>query len=144
MSLDQNLKISKSIEINANNTSIWNALTNPEIIKQYLFGTETISDWKKNSEIIFQGEYDGKKYRDRGVILEIEENKYLEYSYWTGFSGLEEKEGNYSFITYKIEENNSTSLLTLTQKGFINDEMKSHSEKSWEMILEKIKEFSEA
>ncbi len=35
-------------------------MTNPEKIKIYLFGTETGTDWKIGSSIIFKGEYDGQ------------------------------------------------------------------------------------
>jgi hypothetical protein len=31
-------------------------MTNPEIIKQYMFGTNVISDWKEGSPIVWKGE----------------------------------------------------------------------------------------
>ena len=55
------LIVSESIEIHEAPSKVWDALTNPEIIKKYLFGTETITDWKVGSEIIFQGEYGENK-----------------------------------------------------------------------------------
>ncbi|HEY5584194.1 MAG TPA: SRPBCC domain-containing protein [Ruminiclostridium sp.] len=58
----------KSIEINAEPSRVWDVLTDPKIISEYLYGTETITDWKVESEIIFQGEFKGQKYRDMGVI----------------------------------------------------------------------------
>ena len=40
--------ISRSrITINAPAGKVWQALTDPAQIKQYLFGTNTVSDWKK-------------------------------------------------------------------------------------------------
>ena len=92
--MNHNLIVSKSVDINAEPSTVWNALTNPDIIKEYLFGTETITDWKVGSEIIFQGEYKGHKYKDRGVVRENSLNKLLSYSYWSGFSGLEDKPEN--------------------------------------------------
>ena len=67
------------------------------------FGTETITDWKIGNPIIFQGEYDGHKYKDKGNVLENIENETLKYDYWSGFSGLEDIPDNYSIITYHIE-----------------------------------------
>lgn len=75
----------------------------PEKIKVYLFGTETITDWKIGSPIIFQGEYDGHKYKDKGNVLENVKNETLKYDYWSKFSGLEDKPDNYSIVTYHIE-----------------------------------------
>ena len=70
-------KVLKTIEINADKSKVLDALINPEIIKQYFFGTEVVSDWEVDSEIIFQGEYQGMKYRDKGNILKIESEKIL-------------------------------------------------------------------
>ena len=41
--MDLNLKVSANIEINTPTNKIWDVLTNPEKIKIYLFGTETIT-----------------------------------------------------------------------------------------------------
>lgn len=100
------LIVSESVDVNALPAKVWDALTNPEIIKKYLFGTETLTDWKVGSEIIFQGEYGEKKehtYRDKGVIMQNVPNKLLSYSYWSGFSGLEDSPQNYSLITYNLK-----------------------------------------
>jgi hypothetical protein len=39
------------------------------IIKEYLFGTNTITDWKVGSTVSFQGEFDGHSYHDKGVVF---------------------------------------------------------------------------
>ena len=134
------LTVSKSVEINAEPARVWNALTNPEIIKEYLFGTETITDWKVGSEIIFQGEYEGQKYLDKGIIKEIILNKALSYSYWSGFSGLEDKPENYSLITYTLEgSGNKKTKFTWTQKGYANEQSYEHSKNGMEEFLASIK-----
>jgi len=137
------LAVKKSIEINTDTSQVWDALTNPEKIKQYLFGTETISDWKVGSPIIFQGEYQGQKYKDKGNILDIKEGQLLQYAYWSGFSGLEDKEENYSKVTYKIDRKERHTILTLTQEGFASEQAREHSENNWGMVLDKIKEIIE-
>jgi len=38
--------------INASADKVWNALTDPALIKKYMFGTTVISDWKEGSKII--------------------------------------------------------------------------------------------
>ena len=138
------LIVSKSIDINANLSKVWIGLTRPEIIKEYLFGTETVTDWKVGSEIIFQGEYQGHKYRDKGVIKEFTINKQLSYSYWSGFSGTEDKPENYSLVTYTLTAaDNKTTKLTWTQKGFANEEGYKHSESGMDDFMKKVKEVIE-
>jgi uncharacterized protein YndB with AHSA1/START domain len=138
----QDLIVSQSIEINAASPKVWEALTNPEIIKEYLFGTETITDWKVGSEIIFQGVYGENKeysYRDRGVIREFVPHQSISYTYWSGFSGLEDKPENYSLVTYTLAANNGTTTFTWTQKGFATEEGYHHSLTGMKEFLEKIK-----
>jgi len=119
-------------------------LTNPEIIKEYLFGTETVSDWEVGSEVIFQGEYDGKYYRDGGIIRESVPEKVLTYTYWSGFSGLEDIPENYSLITCTLESNdNKKTKFTWSQKGFADEEKHKQAESRMQEFLEKIKEVIE-
>jgi len=141
--MNRELSIHKSIKFNAEKSKVWNALVNPIIIKEYLFGTEVISDWEEGSSMIFQGEWEGQKYKDKGNILAIEPEKSFQYNYWSRFSGLEDREENYSLISYQIEEEDGQTILTLTQQGFANEQAKEHSDASWSMILEKMKELIE-
>jgi uncharacterized protein YndB with AHSA1/START domain len=140
----QDLVVSKSVVINASAAKVWEVLTTPEIIKEYLFGTETITDWKPGSEVIFQGEYQGHKYRDKGLVVQNVLNSILSYRYWSGFSGLEDKPENYSLVTYTLagEGNNSTKL-TWTQQGFANEEGHKHSESGMDAFLQSIKQIVE-
>jgi uncharacterized protein YndB with AHSA1/START domain len=72
-----------SISINAPAGKVWDALTNPEVIKQYMFGTDVISDWKEGSPIAWKGEWQEKKYEDKGTILKIERERVLQYSHFS-------------------------------------------------------------
>ncbi len=134
------LKVSGTIEINAEPARVWEALTNPEIIKEYLYGTETVTDWKTGSEIIFQGEYQGQKYRDKGIVKEIVPRKTLSYTYWSGFTGLEDKPENYSLITYNlVNKGGGKTDFTWTQEGFADEQGYQHSKNGTAEILKKIK-----
>lgn len=141
--MNKELTVTQSIEINAEKAKVWNALTNPEKIKIYLFGTETLTDWKAGSEIIFQGEYQGHQYSDKGTILDIKTDELIQYSYWSGFTGLEDKPENYSLVTYKLEHINGKTLLTLKQTGFANEEAQKHSQTNWANVLQQIKQMTE-
>ena len=44
-----------AITINAPASKVWDALTNPDLIKQYLFGTEVTTDWQVGSPITYRG-----------------------------------------------------------------------------------------
>ena len=138
--MNKNLSVEKHIEIDGTAANLWDALTNPEKIKVYLFGTETTTDWKEGSSIIFQGEYDGHQYKDKGNVLENIPNQCLKYSYWSGFSGLEDTPENYATVTYQIEElAHNRVKFTWTQVGFATEEGQQHSENGLYGMLEQIK-----
>jgi uncharacterized protein YndB with AHSA1/START domain len=140
----KDLVVSTSVDVKAEPAKVWKVLTTPDIIKEYLHGTETVTDWNPGSEIIFQGEYDGHKYRDKGVIQENVKHELISYSYWSGFSGLEDKPENYSLVTYRLQPVNADKTrFTWEQKGFANEDGYNHSLKGMPAFLEKIKEIAE-
>ena len=138
--MNHDLIVSQSVDIKAPAAKVWEALTKPEIIKEYLFGTETVTDWKAGSPVIFQGEYQGQKYKDKGIVRENIPGKKLSYSYWSGFTGLEDKPENYSLVTYTLEAK-SPALTTFTwsQKGFASEAGYKHSLEGMTAFLEQIK-----
>jgi len=136
--------VKKSIEINADKAKVWDALVNPEKIKLYLFGTETISDWKVGSPIIFQGVWEGVTYKDKGTILEFIPEQKLKYDYWSSFSKLEDVLENYQQITFDLINQNGKTILTLTQENVPNQAAKEHSEANWGMVLNQLKQIVES
>lgn len=134
----------KTISIAADAQHVWNALTDKETIKKYFFGTEAVSDWKPGSTLVFQGEWEGKSYQDKGNILAADPRKLLQYNYWSGFSGLEDREENYSLVTYRLEPRGNQTTLSLTQQGFASEEAKAHADTGWEMVLENLKKLLES
>lgn len=138
------LTVSTSIEINAPIEHVWKTMTDPELIKLYLFGTETITDWKVGSNIIFQGEYNGTSYKDKGIVKENIAREKLSYRYWSAFTGLEDVPENYSLVTYLLEKlNDEKTQLTWEQTGFANNEGYQHSKNGMGDFMKKIKEVAE-
>ena len=144
MNMDKSLVATKSIQINSSPERIWIVLTDPERIKVYLFGTEVKTDWKVGSTIGFSGEYDGHKYEDKGNVLEVRPNELLNYNYWSGFSGLEDKPENYALVSYRIKKlGDGQCEFTWYQQGFSSEEGKCHTENGLQTMLMQIKQLAE-
>ena len=119
---------------------VWKGLTDPAIVKQYFFGTNLISDFKKGSRITFSGEWEGKAYADGGVILEIEPPKLLKYTYWSSMSGTEDKPENYHNVTYELHEKAGVTELVIIQEGVKNQQALEHSEQNWQTVFDGLKD----
>jgi uncharacterized protein YndB with AHSA1/START domain len=141
--MEKEFVLNKSILINAEPSKVWEALTNPELIKQYFFGTECISEWKKGSKILFKGTWEGKPYEDKGNILNIENEKLIHYNYWSSFSGTEDLPENYSEIKYELVVEGNGTIFTVKQGGFKTQEAHDHSQKNWGLIMDGLKKLIE-
>ena len=142
--MNHDLEVSQSVDVNAPLAKVWDALINPDLIKEYLYGTETVTNWKVGSELVFQGEWEGHKYKDRGVIKEFVPLKKISYSYWSGFTGLEDKPENYSTVTYLLEQKDpNTVTFTWIQKGFKDETGYDHSKNGMPAFLEGVKKVME-
>ena len=62
--------------IDASADKVWDAFTNPETIKKYMFGTTVSSDWENGSDITWKGEWKGKAYEDKGEIIQMDPKTY--------------------------------------------------------------------
>jgi len=141
--MKSNIKAQVSINIHATISTVWDALTDPAIIKKYLFGTNTITDWKVGSPIKFKGEWEGKSYEDKGTILDIKKNKLIKYSYWSSMSGIEDKPENYVIVSYQLSGEGDNVNLTVLQENIPDEKTKAHSEENWHKVLNGLKKVVE-
>jgi Uncharacterized conserved protein len=133
-----------SISVDASPAQVWKALTTPRLIKKYLFGTDVSSDWKEGSTIAYTGEYEGKKYHDKGIIKKIEPGKVLQSTYWSSMSGKADMPENYNLVTYKMIKKDNKTVITVSQDNISTEKEKEHSTENWKMVLNKLKEVVES
>lgn len=113
MKVKTNLSTRSSVIINAKASAIWDALTNPDKIKHYLFGSNVHTDWKVGSPIVFTRDRihpsapaSEQPIVDKGQLLEVEKEKLLKFSFYSSMEGYDDLPENYSTVTYEIEQKN--------------------------------------
>ena len=142
--MKQTITAETSIEIDASPSEVWNAITTPATIKKYLMGTTISTDWKEGSAITYEGEYNGKKYKDKGVIKKIVPEKIFRSTYWSSMGGKEDRPENYNTVTYKLDDNpDGTTIVKITQDNILSDKEQEHAVSNWKMVLQKLKEVVE-
>ena len=62
-----------TVTINAPAARVWESLTDPDLIRQYLFGADVITDWKVGSPILYKGTYMGP-FEARRYASGLEQN----------------------------------------------------------------------
>ena len=141
--MDESLVSRASITINQPASKVWEALTTPEIIKKYLFGTNVETDWKEGSPITYEGEWEGKEYEDKGTILKVIPEKRLETTYWSSIAGLEDKPENYKKVVHELDSNGDSTTVTIIQDNNKDNEEKIHTEQNWNTVLTSLKKVLE-
>jgi uncharacterized protein YndB with AHSA1/START domain len=141
--MNKGLIAKASIDIQAPVTKVWDALITPETIRQYMFGTEVVSQWKKGSSITWKGVWKGKPYQDKGTILEIEPPKLLRYTHFSPLSGDADIPENYHTLTYELMDKGSYIHISLSQDNNANEKAKEHSLQMWQALLAELKKVLE-
>jgi uncharacterized protein YndB with AHSA1/START domain len=132
-----------SVDIGAPLSSVWDAITKPEIVKQYFFGTHLVTDWKVGSPLFFRGEWEGKSYEDRGTVLSFKPMDSLSFNYWSAFSGSEDRPETRQIIRYQLEPTLDGVRLTIHQSNVDTQKRADHSADNWRSVLQALKQLLE-
>jgi uncharacterized protein YndB with AHSA1/START domain len=138
-----NLIAKSSIIIQAPSAKIWSALVTPEAIKQYMFGTNVVADWKVGSQIVWKGEWKGKAYEDKGVILQLKPGRMIQYTHFSPLSGLPDTPDSYHTVTVELSAEGTATRVSLSQDNNPTEQARAHSEENWGMMLAGLKKFVE-
>lgn len=146
------LIVKNSIIINSDVLKVWDALTNPEQTKKYMFGCEAVSDWKAGNPLLWKGSYEGKEMVFvKGIILAIQPNSFLKYTVIDPNSSMPDIPENYLNVTYELSGENGQTALIVLQDGFENaaDGEKRYKDvynngEGWNPVLIEIKKLVES
>jgi uncharacterized protein YndB with AHSA1/START domain len=133
--MDKKLIAKASVSIDAATEKVWDALVNPEAIRQYMFGTEVITDWRTGSPIVWRGKWGGKQYEDKGVVLRFEPGRAIQYSHFSPFTGCPDIPENYHTVTVELSGEGDQTRISLTQDNNASEPARAHSEENWKGML---------
>ncbi len=132
-----------SVAIDVPISKVWNALVDPEAIKRYMFGATVVSDWREGSSIVWKGEWQGRPYQDKGVILRFKPDRILEYTHFSPQSGVPDTPENYHTVTCELSTEGNKTRIVLTQDNSPTEQAREHSERNWNAMLADLKKFLE-
>ena len=141
---------SASVVVDAPRQRVWEALTDPELVRQYFMGAEVITDWQVGHPIAFKGTWKDKPFEDKGEILSFDPQEEMSYSHWSPLSGAEDSPENYHVVHIELDDSDDGTRVTLEQSNLngkvteADRKSRDDYEKNWQGTLDGLKKVAEA
>ena len=104
------------LKLKASPQKVWKAITEPEIVKQWQYGSQLTTDWKVGSDIRFRSEWEGQVFEQWGTVLQFDPHEKLRYSLFAPRPDLEGKPENYFEMEYQLTGDENGTELKIIQK----------------------------
>src|SRR5438045_2359904 len=120
-----------AVTIDASRAKVWDALVNPETIKEYMPVTDVLSDWREESPIVWKSEFQGKSFEVRGTVLRVEPERLLEYDHSRPIfrsSAVSQAPERYQRVTIELRGDGAQTQVSVTEQNNITQKEFEHSE----------------
>lgn len=131
------------IDIAAEPSQVWAALTDPRQIERYLFGARVETEWREGGPITWTGTYEGRPYTDTGEVVEVKPGRRLTVTHFSPLSGQEDRPENYHTLTYELDQRADGTHVSLSQDNNASEDEAEHSRSNWQLMLTGLKEVVE-
>ena len=132
--------------IHADPESIWQFLTVPELMKQWMAepesGIEIYTDWVVGSPVRITG-FHHIKFENKGIVLECTPYTSLSYSHLSSISRLPDTSENYSVISFNLQAAKEGTMLFVSLHNFPTESIFKHLDFYWRGTIMIIKELVE-
>jgi uncharacterized protein YndB with AHSA1/START domain len=132
-----------TVTIKAPAQRIWEALTKPELVKQWQYGADLLTDWQVGNPIVFRNEWEGNVFEQKGTVLEVVPEKLVKYTLFFPHPGMEDKPENYFTMAYALEETDGTTVLTVTQQDSRPQQPAAQTDENEHSVLDDLKKLIE-
>ncbi len=141
--MSENLVAKATVTIDATRAEVWRALVDRATVEKYMFGAKIASDWREGSPITWRGEWQGRRFEDKGTVLEAKPERRLRYTHFSPLAGLPDVPESYHTITIDLSGDGPRTHVTLTQDNSPSEEAREHYEKNWQAMLASLKKVVE-
>jgi uncharacterized protein YndB with AHSA1/START domain len=139
----ERLTATASILINAEPAAIWAVITDPQQLGQAFFGATVDTDGRVGSPITYRGEWQGRRFEDKGEIVKVQPDEVLQVTHFSPLSGQPDIPENYHTVTFQLARRDGGTELVITQTNAASQEEREHSEANWAKVLDSIKQAAE-
>jgi len=104
------------VKIIAPRKKVWLALTMPDLVKQWQYGSDLLTTWEIGTPIIFRNEWNGRVFEQKGKVLEFLPESRLKYSLFFPRPGLQDIPEHRILMTYELTESEGVTSLLVRQE----------------------------
>ena len=130
-----------SLTINAPTARVWDALIDPDKIKQYILASDVVSQWREGSSIVWKSEFNGKPFEIKGTILRLEPQRLLEFDQSRPIFRVSQtlRPSDYHRVTIELSDQGKGTHLSLIDQGNATERELAHSQGGWQLALGNMK-----
>lgn len=111
------MKTSESVvTIQAPVRKVWLALTQPDLVKQWQYGSDLLTTWQPGTPIVFRNEWNGQTFEQRGTVVEFTPESRVKYSLFFPRPDLQDVPANHFFMIYELNESDGMTTVVFRQE----------------------------
>jgi uncharacterized protein YndB with AHSA1/START domain len=140
--------IKAQITINAPISKVWDALINPDVTAQYMFGCRVTSDWTAGSTVDWVGMVDGKPVTFvTGKLITLDAPNTFVYSVIDPLAAYPHTPENHLIVSCHLTEADGVTALAISQGDYTTvaegEKRYGHGTDGWDQLLVAIKNLLE-
>ena len=105
-----------SVTILAPASKVWLALTVPDLVKQWQYGSDLLTTWEPGTPIVFRNEWNGQIFEQKGIVLEFIPGSRLKYSLFVPRTDLRDIPEHHFFMIYELTESGGLTTVLFRQE----------------------------
>lgn len=133
----------KTIIIEAHTSEVWQALTTPALMQQWMSETpiEVITTWQVGTPFTISGPWYKSKFENYGKVLQYVPERMLSYSHLSSLSRLPLTDENACIFSFELTPLKGHTSLSFTASNFPTEAIYRHIVFYWNVTLELLKKF---
>lgn len=139
LSTPQPATITETVVIQASTAVVWQYLTVPDLMKQWMLDTEMamaiMTSWQVGSPVLMQGTLHGIAFENSGTILHYEPEKLLAYTHLSSLSQLPGRAEDFCRLAFSLTPGTKETTLTLIITNFPTVTIFKHLQLYWQVAL---------
>ena len=104
------------VEILAPASKVWLALTVPDLVKQWQYGSDLLTTWEPGTPIMFRNEWNRQVFEQKGTVVEFTPESRLKYSLFFSRPVLQDIPEHSFFMTYELTESGGLTSVLFRQE----------------------------